>query len=224
MNDVQRDELLAALLDQPKERARLLATAELNAAERDELEQLVAVADEIWLAGYEAPALNDDPVAAMLGLVATPTNRLNAAAFTSARKTAGLKGSEVADLLARRGWKYSTRDIARWELQNADDVPPAVIEALADIVHAPLDRLVNVSAPAAADQKAFAAVRATQRFADLAARWAAAYNMTMSAAVSQLESRSLATVHRGSEPDVEQLLASLEALVSAVERRTAAES
>lgn len=223
MDDIEKDELLAAVFNKPANSARLLAAADLTDAEREELEKLVETANAVWLAAYEPPTLAEDPVAVMLGLVPSPQSRLDQRAFINARKAAGLKAGDVAARLTSRGWTFTTRDVARWELQSANDVPPAVIEALADIVNAPPERLL-ASAPASHQTSAFTTAKESPRFADLAARWAELFNLSVSTATRQLELRSLTTVHRGSEPDVEQLLSSLGALVDAAEKRESAQS
>ena len=58
---------------------------------------------------------------------------------------------------------------------------------------------------------------ATKRFGDLVQRFALAQRISPSIAQTMLRSRMLATVQRGDEPEVEQMLESLEALVRALE-------
>ena len=69
MNDDERDRLVAELLERPQERELILRDAELNDREHAELDGIVETADALWLAAQGAPALEDDPVAAMLGLL-----------------------------------------------------------------------------------------------------------------------------------------------------------
>jgi hypothetical protein len=58
---------------------------------------------------------------------------------------------------------------------------------------------------------------ATPRFHDLVQRFAKVRRISVEMAESAMKSRMLATVHRGDMPDKEQMLASLESLVHALE-------
>lgn len=60
-------------------------------------------------------------------------------------------------------------------------------------------------------------VTATKRFGDLVQRFALAQRISPNMAQSVLRTRVLATVQRGREPEVEQMLDSLEMLVRALE-------
>ena len=70
----------------------------------------------------------------------------------------------------------------------------------------------------------FSAVRNTARFQELLERWMKALGLSRSMALAALESRMVATVHRGEEPDPAQLLAALDTLVSAVEESRGTET
>lgn len=102
-------------------------------SEWEEITQLALIERELR-DGAEAPPLERDRVAAMLGLVADPALQLNPAGLKRHRQRAGLTLSQVAGRLAARGWDITQRDIFRWENQSSADVPPAVIEALAQVV------------------------------------------------------------------------------------------
>lgn len=217
MNDDDRDRILAELIDKPQERERILHDAQLNDGDRAELADLVATADVVWLSAQGAPALEDDPVAAMLGLVPDRDYQLNSTALSRARKRARLNVSDVAARLRNRGWEFDKSDVFRWETRTATDVPPAVIQALADILGTSADNLITVSASPSLPGH-LAAVRRHPRFEQLVARWAEARHVSRAVASATLESRLLATVHRGEEPDAEQLLRSLDVLVTSVER------
>jgi len=76
MTDDKSDEVIAEFLET---RARS-ATGDLTSLtdeQRAEVQPLLGVAELLWEAGHGAPPLEDDPVAAMLGLVhrilATPS-------------------------------------------------------------------------------------------------------------------------------------------------------
>lgn len=218
MNIEERDQLVMELLYNPEDRARLLREAHLTDEDLAAVEQLVETADLAWMADYEPPALADDPVAALLGLLPDPTCRLDPKSLTNARKAARLHVGELVRQLDQRGWHFTAGDVFRWETRTAEDVPPAVVQAIAAIVNAPIDKLITVGAPAQA-RKAFAIIVATERFDQLVERWASAFQLSKAIASAQLQNRSLATVHRGEEPDPEQLFSSLEALIQSVESR-----
>lgn len=218
MNDDDRDRLVAELIERPQDRERILRDAQLSDRDREELAGLVGTADALWLSAQGAPALEDDPVAAMLGLVPDGECRLGSAALSRARKRARLNISDVAARLRQRGWEFDKSDVFRWETRTATDVPPAVVQAIADILGTPVvEDLISASSPASLPDH-LAAVRRHPRFEQLVDRWAQARQVPRAVAAATLESRMLATVHRGEHPDAEQLLRSLDALVASVER------
>lgn len=217
MNDHERDRLVAELLERPQERERILRDAELTDRERAELAGVVETADALWLAAQKAPALEDDPVAAMLGLLPDSECRLNPAALSRLRKRARLSVSDVAAGLRERGWEFDTSDVFRWETRTAAGVPPAVVQSIADILGASVEDLISAPSTESLPEHVGAA-RSHPLFEDLVERWAQARQVPRAVAAATLESRMLATVHRGEHPDTEQLLRSLEALIAAVEQ------
>lgn len=217
MNDEERDRLVAELLERPQERALILGDAELSDQERAELAEIVETADALWLAAQGAPALEDDPVAAMLGLLPDSECRLDSAALSRVRKRIRLSVSDVASALRERGWEFEKSDVFRWETRTATDVPPAAIQALADILRTPVDELISTHS-AVSLPRHVGEVRAHPLFEQLVDRWAQARRVSRPVAAATLESRMLATVHRGEHPDTEQLLRSLDALVTSVEQ------
>lgn len=217
MKNDERDRLVDELIDKPQERGRLLREAALTDDEREQILGITETADALWLAAHGAPALEDDPVAAMLGLLPNDECRLSSLALSRARKRAGVSISDVAERLHQRGWEFTHGDVFRWETRTADDVPPAVVEALADILGSPVEKLL--ADPSSASVPNFVeAVRAHPRFEELVDRWALAQRVSRNVAAAMLKSRMLATVHRGEQPDTEQLLGSLDALVASIER------
>jgi len=214
MNNEERDRILEALMKDPQHRMEIIRDADLSDAEKAEAEALVATADLLWVAAHGAPPIEDDPVAAMLGLVSDPHFSLDPKALSRARKQAGLTVGRVASQLRERGWDVRDGDVFRWESRSAPDVPPALVQAIASVVGTDPDRLMS-EVKGTEDQ--FAAVRGTKQFQELVERWMKALNVSSSLAVATLESRMVSTVHRGELPDAEQLLAALGALVSAVE-------
>jgi transcriptional regulator with XRE-family HTH domain len=217
MNDEERDRLLDELIEKPRERERILQDAQLGSGDREEIAGLIEAADSLWLAAQGAPALEDDPVAAMLGLVPDDECRLDSAALSRARKRAHLNVSDVADRLRQRGWEFDKSDVFRWETRAASDVPPAVVQAIANILNTPVNNLISTTTSASPPDY-LAAVRRSPLFEPLVSRWARARRVSQAVAAATLESRMLATVHRGEHPDTDQLLQSLAVLVASVER------
>ncbi|MCV7742227.1 hypothetical protein N3356_010955 [Micrococcus luteus] len=217
MNDDDLDMLIAELLERPHERELILRHAELSDREHARLKGLMDTADAIWLAAQEAPAIEDDPVAAMLGLLPDNACRLDSTALSRARKRARLSVSDVAAQLQGRGWQWEKGDVFRWETRSAADVPPAVVQSIAEILGTPVEDLI--SAPSSGSLPDYVnAVRTHLLFEQLVARWAKARRVSLAVAAATLESRALATVHRGEHPDTEQLIRSLDALVASVEQ------
>lgn len=202
-------ELLAATRDQ---RDQVLHG--VDERERLDLAALLDTADALWLSAQGAPPLADDPVAALLGLIPDRECSLDPRALTQARKQAGLTVSDLADRLRRRGWDVDKNDVFRWETRSAADVAPAVIEAISNIIDWPVERMILTS-PAIHDE--LTEVRRQPAFSRLVDRWARIQRVSRVAAAAALETRMLATVHRGDRPDAAQLIRLLEDLVASVE-------
>lgn len=217
MDDDVRDRLVTEMIERPQDREQILRDAELSEWDGAELASIVEVADTLWLSAQGAPALADDPVAAMLGLVPDSNCRLNSTALVRARKKARMSVSDVATRLTQRGWAFGTSDVFRWETRNAADVPPAVVEAISDILDSPVDDLITAPSTDPVSG-ALGDVRRHPLFEQLVGRWAQARRVSHAVAAATLESRMVATVHRGDHPDTEQLLRSLDALVTSVEQ------
>jgi len=216
MTKHERDEVLANLLEARAGWVTGKDQPVLREEDRAEVESLIEVADLLWEAGHGAPPLESDPVAAMLGLTPDPRCALNPKALTRARKNIRLKPSELADRLVVRGWDVQIRDVFRWENQSAADIAPALIKAIAEETNTSVDRLTK-SRKATAEHEEIATVTRSPRFERLVERWARIQGVSRALAASALESRMLATVHRGDRPDADQLMQSIDALVTAVE-------
>jgi hypothetical protein len=216
-NEGEWDQLISELIIKPHERDRILDSAELNEREREGIAALIDTADALWLSAHGAPPLVDDPVAAMLGLIPDRECSLNSKALTQARKRAGLTVSGLAERLLERGWELEKNDVFRWETRSAADVAPAVIEAIADILNWPVERLIVTPTPNSTHDE-LAGIRRQPLFSQLVDRWARVQRVSRAAAAAALETRMLATVHRGEPPDSAQLLRLLEDLVASVER------
>lgn len=233
MNNGHHDhysEVLEKLLELPpgSERDRLLESLHaetVGSAFQDmylDAKRVLSVADALWADAHKAPALEDDPVAAMLGLVSDDNFLLDPRALKRAREAARLRPTAFAEALSQRGWKVSTRDVFDWEVKEGFTAPPALVRAAAEVLRVDPDRLTRQSTqstPTKAQEVALIATEVAEspRFADLVARFAKLEGMSARMAHSALRSRVVATVHRGGHPDADQMLASLEALIQALE-------
>jgi transcriptional regulator with XRE-family HTH domain len=171
-----------------------------------------------WHVGdLDPPALERDPVAISLGLVADPSRPLNGQALKQLRQRAGWTVSSLGDRLRKRGWEISTGDVYTWERQESALVPPAIISALSNELGVAETRLIG---SVAQTPTTVAAVVRTGKFEALARRWTAAIGLADAsrgaAALQQL--MLVGVVRRGGDLDVEQWLGALEALVEARER------
>lgn len=198
------------------ERDQLLAM--LGAHQRTAVSKMLEVDDVVWEATHGAPHLQADPVAAMLGLVPDASFRLDSTAFTQQCSRQRVRPTALAARLKARGWKVEAADVFRWQTSVASDVSPALIRAIGDELGVSPDDLIAPPAtqPAVLDTVA-ERVTATKRFADLVQRFALAQRISPSMAQTMLRTRMLATVHRGAEPEIEQMLDSLEVLVRTLE-------
>lgn len=179
-----------------------------------EAEVLMRVADLLAEQAMGAPALEQDPVAAALGLVPDPLFALDPAKFAAARRRADLAPSRLAQLLASRGWEVTEREVFGWT-KRAEQVPPALLRAIADVLGVAPEGLTGASQAAWADT--VRAVRASPKFEVLAERWALARGVPLDMARSALAARLVQPVFRGPDPTQDHLMASLEVLVQSIE-------
>ena len=190
-----------------------------GATNAPEAVELLDIADLLWEAAHGAPPLEQDPVAAMLGLVPDSSRALSDGALKQAMQAAGLKPSALAGKLAERGWEVATRDVFNWQTRGTASVPPALIQAIAEVTGTAADKL-TVDRGESPAHRALQTVTASPAFQVLVERWARLRGTTMSLGASALEARLAASVFRGSTPDEEQMLASLDDLITALESRS----
>lgn len=217
MTKDERDRILETFLDSKSHRGVEASIADWSEEDRADITSLIEVADLMWEAGHGAPPLNADPVAAMLGLIPDPRIGLDSGALSRARRKAKLKPSDVAERLLARGWDVGARDVFRWENQTRCDVVPALIRAIAEVVGVGPEQLTT-DRGSSAERDASSSIVNSPRFRGLVDRWARLQGMSGSLAASALQSRMLETVHRGDRPDEEQMLRSLDALITALEK------
>ncbi|MFE5788380.1 helix-turn-helix transcriptional regulator [Rhodococcus erythropolis] len=187
-------------------------------SDEEYVSSLSDVADILWGSAHAAPPLPSDSIAIMLGLVPDRNRLLDGSALKRIRKNARLSTSQLAERLAARGWDVKSGEVFRWETRSAANVPPALIAAIAEETGTTTDHLITSTA-INTEEVAIAQIKKTASFDNLVARWAQLKNLTKEIAAASLESRLLATAHRGDHPDSAQMLESLEALVHATERK-----
>lgn len=81
-----------------------------------------------------APAVEQDVAATALGLTPDRTVVLVADVFKRRRELAGLKTSEIAAALKKRGWSVTSSDVLRWQTEDTSDVAPVLLRALAAVL------------------------------------------------------------------------------------------
>lgn len=192
---------------------------ELDPTHATEAVELLDIADLLWETAHGAPPLEQDPVAAMLGLVPDSSRSLSDGALKQAMQAAGLKPSSLAEKLTDRGWEVATRDVFSWQTRGDASVPPALIQAIAEVTGTTADKL-TVDRGESPGHRALQSVTSSPAFKALAERWARLRGTTMSLGASALEARLAASVFRGNQPTEEQMFASLEELVTALESRS----
>ncbi|MFL6137376.1 MAG: hypothetical protein ACJ74O_06190 [Frankiaceae bacterium] len=218
MTPEERNALLAELLEARDDHTTGPELSALSDDDRDDILSLLAVADLLSEVAQGAPPLEADPVAAMLGLIPDGDYALDPQALKRARQAARLTVGALAEHLTRRGWLVHTRDVFNWENRSTAEVAPAMIRAIAEELGCPVDRLVSPQGASTHVGSVLAAIESL-RFRELAERWAKAQRTSVAMAASTLKSRLLTTVHRGEHPDVDQMLAAVEALVTAMEAK-----
>lgn len=216
MDQHRNDPEFDALIDEYVRSGRKPSLAGLNESERDDVEALLRVADLVWEQGHGAPSLEADPIAAALGLVPDPETMLEPRALKSAMAKSGLQASEVARQLKAREWAVETRDVFAWTTRGGPAVSPALVRAIADIVGTSAARLTGERRSTPFELAVREVVR-TPAFESLAERWAHLHRTTLASARTLLAARMPAAAHRGDHPDTDQILASLETLVTTLE-------
>ncbi len=228
MVNMDEQDRMSELVSERARNPRMPAPDDVTADEWAQVVRLAAVEAALFDHAHGAPALEEDPVAAMLGLVPDANLSLDGAALKRARTKAALKVSEVARALTEEGWDITTAEVASWESHTGTVLAPVMLQSVAALVSTSVesittDRTVAPDSAGAvggsASERAIDAVTATSAFQELTRRFAALQGLSRTVAASTLRSRALATVHRGDEPDAAQWLQTLEAFVTALETR-----
>lgn len=219
MTEDDFDDVIETLLETPPgaERHRLMAG--LDDAVRARVTELSELDDLVHASAKGAPPLESDPVAAMLGLVHDPSFRLDPTVFARHCSRKKLRPSMLAERLQARGWAVDAGDVFRWQSSVASDVSPALVRVLAEELRTSPESLVAPVAGQTALDRVIDRVTSTGTFKELVTRFAQAESIPLGMAQATLRTRMLATVRRGDEPEPQQMLDALEALVSALEAR-----
>jgi hypothetical protein len=166
--------------------------------------------------GYTPPPLEADPLALALGLVPDPGRRLSGGGLKKARMKRDLKTSQLADLLAARGWDVSTKTVFRWEMAGSAEIAPALIAAVAEVLRVPAEELTAAASDHDPATTEIQAAAATQQFAGLARRWAKTSGQPLADARAGLQRLMLVTTaRRGRHLTAREWLAVLEDFIEA---------
>ena len=127
-----------------------------------------------------------------------------------------LQASQLADLLAARGWDVDTKTVFRWEQAASAEIAPALLAAIAEVLRVPAEELTAAAGdhdPAATEVQAAAA---TPQFAGLARRWAKTSGQSPADACAGLQRLMLVTTaRRGRHLNAGEWLAVLEDFIEA---------
>jgi hypothetical protein len=228
MVNMDEQDRMSRLVSERARNPRMPAPDDVTPDEWAQVVRLAAVEAALFDHAHGAPALEHDPVAAMLGLVPDPNLSLAGSALKRARTRAGLKVSEVARALTEEGWDITTAEVARWESHTGTVLAPVLLQSVAASVSSSVESITTKAIVAtksagavggSASERAIDAVMATSAFQELTRRFARVQGLSRTVAASTLRSRALATVHRGDEPDAAQWLKTLDAFVTALESR-----
>lgn len=188
----------------------------LTAQDRRDIELRLAIVDSLW-SGATAPALADDPVAAMLGLVPDPQTMLDPTRLRSSRIQKNITASVLAQRLTSRGWAVTTADLVSWERAGHPAASPALLSAIGQELGVPMSQFTRHAAMINQDP-VIEAVKRSERFRALATRFATKLRMPFETAASALGSTMLATARRGAPLTEDQWFEALDRLVGTDDR------
>lgn len=164
---------------------------------------------------YTPPPLDADPLALALGLVPDPGWRLSGPGLKRARMKRRLQASQLAGLLAARGWDVSTKTVFRWEMASTE-IAPALLAAVAEVLRVPAEELTAAAGDHDHAATEIQAAVATPQFAGLARRWAKTSGQSLADARRGLQRLMLVTTaRRGRHLTAGEWLAVLEDFIEA---------
>lgn len=171
-----------------------------------------------WRAdAYTPPPLHEDQLALALGLLPDAERRLDGPSLARLRQRGGLKASGLARHLSERGWDVSTNAVFEWEQSVSTEIEPALLEAIADILHVSTEQLIARTSRHDPGASQVDEVMATPRFTELAQRWAAKTGLPLTMARFNLRQAMAVAPRRGGHLTTEQWLAAVEALIDSEE-------
>lgn len=109
---------------------RTLRPAPVSVEQWRDIQQLAAM--ERMLSARGAPPVDQDPVAALVGLVPSREVVLDGPQLKRLRGATSI--SELASQLQQYGWDVTSSEVRRWQGNEPVQLPPALVERLAHIV------------------------------------------------------------------------------------------
>lgn len=200
-------EEMAALVDALVSDPWTPRPASASDEEWDEAMQLAKV--ESLLSAQQAPPLEQDPVAAMLGLIPDPSLVVDGSAIRRLRGKVPV--SQIADRLQAYGWDVTAADVRDWQARPGVVLAPALLERLANVLGVTVERITRrAGAPVAPE------VATSPRWHSLLVRFAALLNVAPEAAQPRLIGALAGARYRNQSP--ESYMEAAEAYVTALEK------
>jgi hypothetical protein len=172
------------------------------------------------------PPLDQDPVA--IALSAVPTVDLDPTAIREARQIQGIRPSDVAHALQKRGWATTTAEVFAWE-RRPHPVAPALLADLATTLRAGSDTLAHNGPRSEAHVGALGRDDATRTFQDvlysdelneIVDQWAQLFDVEPATARHNLQRRVASLAYRGAQTlSTHQWKAILQVLLAAERAR-----
>lgn len=213
--NVERDEALADLITALALNPTTARPSWVTPSEWVRVGELATIESRLRAAAAAVPPLDQDPTAAMLGLLPDPESQLDGGALKRARKSSRLSIADLARRLTDRGWQVTQTEVFRWENNGAPDVPPAQIEAIGVVLGCDPATLTKPRHSDTANDVSLAG----PVYQGLVRRLADALGISAVSASARLHSAALGAVHRGDRPVDDALEATLEGYVRAMEKR-----
>lgn len=165
---------------------------------------------------YTPPPLEADPLALALGLVPDPGRRLSGPRLKRARMRRNLQTSQLAGMLAARGWDVETKTVFRWERAASAEIAPALLASVAEVLRVPAGELTAAAGDHDPATTEIQAAAATPQFGGLVRRWAKKSGQSLADASAGLQRLMLVTTaRRGRHLTAGEWLAVLEDFIEA---------
>jgi len=200
-------EEMAALVDALVSDPWTARPASVSNEEWDEARQLAEV--ENLLSIREAPPLEQDRVAAMLGLIPDPNLVVDGSAIKRLRGKVPV--SQIAARLQTYGWDVSAADVRDWQARPGVVLAPALLERLANVMGTTVEGITR-RAGTVIDPD----VAASPRWHSVVARLAALLNVAPGVAQPRLAGALAGARYRNES--AESYLEAAESYVAALEK------